>query len=89
MAKPLPKWPLKRPSDPIELAKLVGDIATRQTSETIVNRAPPTSDEIRRVMSALGKLGGPKGGEARARKLSKKKRIEIAKKAALARWNEK
>lgn len=36
---------------------------------------------------ALGKLGGKKGGPARAKKLSKKRRSEIAKKAAQARWS--
>jgi len=36
---------------------------------------------------ALGKLGGKAGGPARARKLSAKRRAEIARKAALARWN--
>lgn len=35
---------------------------------------------------ALGKLGGPKGGKARAAKLSARRRIEIAKKAARTRW---
>jgi hypothetical protein len=35
---------------------------------------------------ALGKLGGKKGGTARAAKLPAKKRKAIAKKAALARW---
>ncbi len=35
---------------------------------------------------ALGRLGGLKGGKARAEKLSDKKRREIAKKAATARW---
>jgi len=35
---------------------------------------------------ALGKLGGLKGGAARAKRLSAKKRREIAKKAARARW---
>ncbi len=35
---------------------------------------------------ALGRLGGLKGGKARAKKLSKKRRSEIAKKAAQARW---
>ena len=35
----------------------------------------------------LGRLGGLKGGPARAKKLSKKKRSEIAKNAAQARWN--
>lgn len=34
----------------------------------------------------LGRLGGLKGGRARAEKLSPKKRREIAKKAAAVRW---
>jgi hypothetical protein len=34
----------------------------------------------------LGRLGGLKGGKARAEKLSAKKRSEIAKKAAQSRW---
>jgi hypothetical protein len=36
---------------------------------------------------ALGKLGGPKGGLARAAALSPAKRKAIARKAAKARWN--
>ena len=35
---------------------------------------------------ALGKLGGAKGGKARAEALSPAKRTEIAKRAAKARW---
>jgi hypothetical protein len=35
---------------------------------------------------ALGRLGGLKGGKARAESLSAKKRTEIAKNAAQARW---
>jgi len=35
---------------------------------------------------ALGRLGGLKGGKARAAKLSRRKRSQIAKKAALVRW---
>ena len=38
---------------------------------------------------ALGRLGGLKGGKARAEGLSAKKRKEIAKKAAQARWSKK
>lgn len=37
---------------------------------------------------ALGRLGGLKGGKARAEKLSAKKRVAIAKKAAQARWSQ-
>jgi len=35
---------------------------------------------------ALGRLGGQRGGRARAEKLSAEQRHDIAKKAALARW---
>lgn len=35
---------------------------------------------------ALGRLGGLKGGKARAIKLTSARRVEIAKKAAKARW---
>jgi hypothetical protein len=35
---------------------------------------------------ALGRLGGKKGGPARAAKLSPKKRSQIARKAAMKRW---
>lgn len=38
---------------------------------------------------ALGRLGGIKGGKARAEALSPAKRAEIAKKAAAARWKRK
>ncbi len=39
--------------------------------------------------SSLGRLGGLKGGPARAQKLSAKQRKEIAAKAARARWGKK
>ncbi|WHZ28081.1 MAG: hypothetical protein OJF51_002879 [Nitrospira sp.] len=44
---------------------------------------PPTKNP---AAVALGRLGGLKGGKARAEKLSKKRKSEIAKKAAKARW---
>ena len=74
--------PKQRPKDPMQLAKLVRDIATGQTRDE-----QPTQDEMRRVMSALGKIGGPRGGRARADSLSKKRRVSIAKMAAAARWS--
>ncbi len=39
--------------------------------------------------ASLGRLGGLKGGVARAQKLSAKRRLEIASKAARARWGHK
>jgi hypothetical protein len=38
---------------------------------------------------ALGRLGGRKGGKARAEKLTKEQRVQIARKAANARWAKK
>jgi hypothetical protein len=35
---------------------------------------------------ALGRMGGLKGGKARAKSLSRAKRVQIAKKAAQSRW---
>lgn len=37
---------------------------------------------------ALGRLGGLVGGKRRAKKLSKKRRSEIARRAAQARWGQ-
>jgi len=61
----------KRPTDPNRLAKQIIDEATSEKNPAAV---------------ALGRLGGLKGGKARADKLSPEKRAEIAKKAATARW---
>ena len=49
--------------------------------------APPEEKDPKAV--AAGKLGGLKGGQARAHRLSAKKRKEIAKKAAQERWKKK
>ena len=72
----------KRPRDPFQLAKLVGDLATGQATEP----APPTKDERQQAAALLGRLGGLKGGKARAKSLTPAKRKAIAKKAAKARW---
>lgn len=75
--KPKPK----RPRDTNQLAKFIVDMATGQI--------PPTDDGKNPAAVALGRLGGLKGGPARAKSLTKHKRSEIAKKAAAARWGEK
>ena len=45
--------------------------------------------EPKQDMKALGKLGGLKGGKARAASMTSERRIEIAKRAAEARWGTK
>ncbi|MBS1625996.1 MAG: hypothetical protein JST83_18390 [Bacteroidetes bacterium] len=72
-----------RPTDPFQLAKEIVAIATGQKEDTI---SPIKKNE---AAVALGRLGGLKGGKARAEKLTPAKRSAIAKKAAKARWNKK
>ncbi len=48
---------------------------------------PMTEKELRsEAARMLSRLGASKGGQARAASLSKKRRAEIAKRAAKARW---
>lgn len=49
-------------------------------------RAATEHPEKNPAAVALGRLGGQKGGKARAAKLSASRRSAIAKKAARARW---
>jgi hypothetical protein len=66
----------KRPRDTNQLAKMIVDLSTGDEQE------PEMS-----VKARSGQKGGLKGGKARAEKLTPKRRKEIAKKAAEARWN--
>ena len=52
----------------------------------IVEGATTESEGKNLAAVVLGRLGGKKGGKARAEKLSSERRVEIAKKAAIARW---
>ena len=67
----------KRPRDPIQLAKLIGDIATGEVEDTVSEK---------KKSPLRGRGGGLKGGTARARKLTTAQRADIAKIAADARW---
>ena len=71
----------KRPVDANALAKSIVDEATGQAEPE-----DATDDDKNPAAVALGRLGGLKGGKARAGKLSKERRREIALKAARARW---
>lgn len=70
-----------RPTDPNQLAALIVSEATG---------GPPKLSEPRTEKNpaavALGRLGGLKGGKARAEKLSAPMRQQIARHAATERW---
>ncbi len=67
----------KRPRDPNQLGKLIVALSVGEETE-----APTPASSKDPAAVALGR----KGGAARANALSKKRRSEIAKKAAAKRW---
>jgi hypothetical protein len=69
----------KRSSDINLIASRIVEEATKEPTES-------PSKEKNPAAVALGKLGGIKGGKARANKLSPERRKEIAKIAAQSRW---
>ena len=69
----------KRPRDPNQLAKLIVDMSTGEVPNDSPKGPGTPAIQARRK-------GGLKGGAARAKALSPRKRKAIAKKAARARW---
>jgi hypothetical protein len=72
----------KRPRDVNHLAKMIVDMSTGDAVPDPVPTKNPAA-------VALGRLGGAKGGPARAAALSPAKRKAIAKMAASKRWETK
>jgi hypothetical protein len=70
----------KKPTDINLIAKMIVDQTTKE---------PEPPKEKNPAAVALGRLGGLKGGRARAAKLSEEQRKEIARKAARSRWAKK
>lgn len=62
-------------------------LASQIVQETTGEELVPLEDGKNPAAVALGRLGGLKGGKARASSLTPEQRKEIAKKAAQARWN--
>jgi hypothetical protein len=73
---------IPRPRDPNQLAKLIAEIATGEQPDRLV-----TDDGRDLAAVMLGRLGGLKGGKARAASMSSERRSEIARKAAETRWS--
>jgi hypothetical protein len=73
----------KRPTD---INRIATQIVAEAIQEVKVEPTPIPTKEKNPAAVALGRLGGLKGGKARAEKLSKKRLKEIAQKAAKARW---
>ncbi len=78
----MPKRSSKKRMDTNLLAKSIVD---ETTTEKLLQKAVEDGKNPAAVM--LGRLGGLKGGKARAAKLSVEKRKQIARKAANSRWS--
>ena len=76
-----------------DISQLARTIVEEATGELLTDRSPPQeppkdpTHEKNPNAVALGKLGGKKGGDARAKKLTPEQRKAIAEKAARARWD--
>jgi hypothetical protein len=77
---------LKRPRDPIQLGKLIGDILTGQVEDRMPESPQDPNKDQAAVM--LGRKGGLKGGRARAESLTAAERKKIAQDAARRRWKQ-
>ena len=81
----MPDRSTRRPRDPNQLAYQIMLESTGQAP-----KYEPPADRIKNPAAvALGRLGGLKGGKARAAKLSARKRSQISARAARARWGKK
>lgn len=67
---------------PTDINQIAASIMGKVTSDSM----PKTPEGKNAAAVALGRLGGLKGGKARAEKLSAKRRKEISRKAAEVRW---
>ncbi len=72
----------KAPQDENQLAKSILDLITSEGTEA----EPEAKPEKNPAAVALGRLGGLRGGKARAESLSADERKAIARKAAQGRW---
>jgi hypothetical protein len=72
----------KLPRDVNARAHAIGEMATSEAAP----EPQVAGDGKNPAAVALGRLGGLKGGKARAAKLTKEQREEIARKAAAKRW---
>lgn len=86
----------KQPNRPRDFNQRAASTVARATGEESDDPVPettevtkPTSEERHNAAVALGRLGGKKGGPARAKKMTAEQRSDSARKAAVARWGSK
>ncbi len=78
----MPNRSSKNHQDPEDFAETAFRVFQEAVGETPLEESTKNPAAV-----ALGRLGGLKGGKARASKLTGEQRSEIAKKAAKSRWH--
>lgn len=75
----------KRSSKPRDTNSMAAAIVAQSTDDE--DRGDDPYEGKNPAAVELGRLGGQKGGKARAEKLTPEQRSEVAKKAAAVRWS--
>lgn len=76
---------MAKSKDAVQIAKGIFDqFLSKHDPDAVTEQPEPETKDLKK--QAAGRVGGRQGGTVRAAKLSAKKRKEIAKKAADARW---
>jgi hypothetical protein len=87
--RPANEQPSEEPSSSGSTTKAV-DTKTEQTVKGTSSEEHASGDSVKNPAAvSLGRLGGLKGGKARAKSLTKRERSDAARKAARARWRKK
>ena len=81
---PLTPLQLRSISLTVSMMQIYLDIWIKRDGQS--RKSIGVNDAFSSAAAVLGRLGGSKGGKARAEKLSPKKRAAIARLAAAARW---
>ena len=71
------------PKDPNQLAAAIVKLSTDEPE----GKAKDNRSQISAYLAEIGRKGGLKGGKARDKALSKKQKVEIARKATKTRWS--
>lgn len=73
---------------PRDLNQIAASIVDKATKDSVQESDQEQGSGKNPAAVALGRLGGKKGGPARAKKLTPEQRSESARKAAQARWRQ-
>lgn len=80
---------IKSKGEKLDFTATAASVVSRAIGENLFDGSPLPDPNAGKDPKAIarGKLGGLKGGKARAEKLTAKRRKQIASKAAKTRWN--